>query len=186
MTRHLGIASGAIVMAAHAYIVGGVIDSAFFLVALPWVMVAIWAFQGDLRAIPSMAWVMVLLLTASLFVSLVTTPPSKGALSVLSLSIVPSIISWLGLILYLRHLSRVELTDTLDDLQEEYEIENRYWDEVVEARISAGGSTAFGETLLSWSGQSSEHGKSGVSLGRLPIGSEDLFQDSLDSHPKAA
>jgi hypothetical protein len=141
-------------MAAHAYVVGGAIDSPFFLVALPWVMVAIWAFQGNLRAIPSMAWVMLLILTASMVYLVIETPPTRDAAPVISLTIVPSIISWLGLILYLRHLRREELI--WRSIEAEYEPDNSGWTGNADRLSSDVQSFVSDDSGAVWSGRDRE------------------------------
>lgn len=147
MKRYTGIAIGAFVMAAHAYAIGGLMDSPFFLVSLPWMMVAIWALRGDLTAIPSMAWVMTAILVLSLAVSVATTTQSQGAISMYCLSLVPSIISWQCLSLYINHLRGEERARTSIDAQNEYHAANLYWDQMSEELGVASGLVRRDDTL---------------------------------------
>jgi hypothetical protein len=104
MVRHYGLSLGATALAAHSFLVGGFLESFFFLVALPWAWVAIAAYRGSLDNARAMSMVMMLTLAGSAVATALTAKPDFNPMPLYSLGLLPSILSWLALSGYLHYI----------------------------------------------------------------------------------
>lgn len=104
--RYPGVILTSLAMALHAAIVGRYLESVFFIVAFCWAWVAVTAYRDRLQSAQSMVLTMMVLL---LFVVLPLSAlrlASASLAAYLSLAIMPGIISWACMFIYIRHVSQ--------------------------------------------------------------------------------
>lgn len=90
-------------MTAYSLLVGRHLGSSFFLSALSWGWVAVCGIRGRLEAARDMALVMSALMVCAIAL-LLWAGDARSAGNLLSLGVVPSLVIWGCVILYVRHL----------------------------------------------------------------------------------
>jgi hypothetical protein len=114
MNRQYGLAIGAVALAMHAFVVGGFVESFFFLVALPWACIAIIAYRGNLEIAPAIA---------------AMARPGTDLVPLYSLGLIPSIMSWVALSAYLRHLRHLAEIAYIEELEADDDVPHESWDD---------------------------------------------------------
>ena len=108
--RYPGVIMVSVAMALHAAAVGRYLESVFFIVAFCWAWVAVTASRGKLQAAQSMALTMTVMLSLIVLPLAVLRLDTVSLVAHLQLAVVPGIISWACMLIYIRHLSRQDLT----------------------------------------------------------------------------
>ncbi|WP_395688561.1 hypothetical protein [Aestuariivirga sp.] len=129
MNRQYGLAIGAVALAMHAFVVGGFVESFFFLVALPWACIAIIAYRGNLEIAPAMASVMTVVLVGSSIGIAAMARPGTDLVPLYSLGLIPSIMSWVALSAYLRHLRHLAEIAYIEELEADDDVPHESWDD---------------------------------------------------------
>lgn len=92
-------------LAAHAAVVGGQLESNFFLMLFFWGFVAMAALRGSLEIAQSMTVVMILMLCA-LITAHVLRGDAPPSLAYATFALYPSLVSWVSVFFYIRFLRR--------------------------------------------------------------------------------
>ena len=102
-TRYWGLFWIAAGLSAHAALVGGQLESSFFVMLFFWGFVACSALRGRLEAAQSMAVVMVLALGGLAAATLAghAAAPSRAYKA---FALYPALVSWISVFFYIRHL----------------------------------------------------------------------------------
>lgn len=124
--RYPGVVLMSAAMALHAAIAGRYLESVFFLIAFCWAWVAVTALRDRLQSAQSMVLTMLGLLVLIVLPVTVLRLSGQSLVAHMSLAVMPSIIAWACMLLYLRHvklqeesgadINRVEAEEWLADL----------------------------------------------------------------------
>jgi hypothetical protein len=102
--RHWGLFWTAAAMALHAAVVGGLLQSLFFLMAFFWGWVAVAALKDKLEAAQAMAIVMIILLLAVAGLSLQKGAGGPADVAYYTFALYPALVSWVCVLFYIRFL----------------------------------------------------------------------------------
>lgn len=102
--RHWGLFWIAAAMALHALVVGGMLQSLFFLMAFFWGWVAVAALRDKLEAAQAMAVVMTALLLAAAGLSLQQGGGGPADVAYYTFALYPALVSWVCVFFYIRFL----------------------------------------------------------------------------------
>lgn len=102
--RHWGLFWTAAAMALHAAVVGGLLQSLFFLMAFFWGWVAVAALKDKLEAAQAMAVVMIILLLAVAGLSLQKGAGGTADVAYYTFALYPALVSWVCALFYIRFL----------------------------------------------------------------------------------
>lgn len=91
-------------MLLHALLVGRYLGSLYFLAAFSWSWVAVTAMRGNLASAQAMVQTMIALVGASLFLSIAAASDIAKFMPLVSLALVPGLISWVCMLIYIRHI----------------------------------------------------------------------------------
>lgn len=105
--RYWGLFWIAAGLSAHAAIVGGQLESNFFLMLFFWGFVAMMALRGSLELAQSMAVLMIMLLAVICGAALFGAAP-RSDLAYTTFALYPSLVSWISVLIYIRFLRRRE------------------------------------------------------------------------------
>lgn len=104
--RYPGVIVVSAAMMLHAAAVGRYLESVFFIIAFCWAWVAVTAYRGKLQSAQSMVLTMLVMLVL-IVLPLALLRLDKASLTAhLCLAIVPGIISWACMFVYIRHIIR--------------------------------------------------------------------------------
>lgn len=101
--RYPGVVLMSVAMALHAVAAGRYLESLFFLVAFCWAWVAVTALRGSLQSAQSMVLTMLGLLILIVLPVSALRLTHHSLVAHMSLAIVPGIVSWACMFLYIRH-----------------------------------------------------------------------------------
>lgn len=103
--RYWGLFWIAAGLAAHAFIVGRQLESAFFIMMFFWGFIAVSALRGSLEIAQAMAVVMIVVLGVMAAAPVLghAAPPS---LAYTTFALYPALVSWISVFFYIRYLRR--------------------------------------------------------------------------------
>lgn len=104
--RYPGVVLVSLVMALHTIMIGRYLESVFFIIAFCWGWMAVTAYRDRLKSAQSMALIMLGILVLIVLPMAVLRLDGSELFSYLSLAIVPGIISWSCMFVYIRHISK--------------------------------------------------------------------------------
>lgn len=110
--RYPGVILTSLAMALHAALVGRYLESVFFIVAFCWAWVAVTALRDRLQSAQSMVLTMMGLLLCLVLPIAIARLSSTTLAAHLSLAIVPGIVSWACMFIYIRHVRQQDENDT--------------------------------------------------------------------------
>jgi hypothetical protein len=109
--KYPGVILVSAAMAVHAAVVGRYLESVFFIIAFCWAWVGVTAFRDRLQSAQSMTLTMVALLVLIVLPVALLRLDAESLVAHLSLAIIPGIVSWACMFLYIRHVSEQDLND---------------------------------------------------------------------------
>ncbi len=130
--RYPGVIVVSAAMAVHAAVVGRYLESVFFIIAFCWAWVGVTAFRDRLQSAQSMTLTMMAMLLLIVLPVALLRLDAENLVAHLSLAIVPGIVSWACMFLYVRHVSEQDL----DDGQNTLASAGRDWDETMTAALA--------------------------------------------------
>ena len=104
--RYPGVIVVSAAMALHAAAVGRYLESVFFIIAFCWAWVAVTAYRDKLQSAQSMVLTMLVLLVLVVLPITLLRLDEGSLMAHLCLAIVPGIISWACMFIYIRHIRR--------------------------------------------------------------------------------
>lgn len=102
-SRYWGLFWIAAGLSVHAFVVGKLLGSTFFMMLFFWGFVAISALRGSLEAAQSMSIVMTLLLVG-VTANTILNGGASGHLAYMTFALYPALVSWISVFFYIRFL----------------------------------------------------------------------------------